>query len=143
MRQCLFVLAGFAAVALAGCGAAKGTVSGQVKYKGQPLPWGDIAFLCAGGDKPVLHAKIQDGSYTVSGLPAGPAQVIVTTTPPPAPIKLPPGVKPIQTTEGTNTDSTPPGKYVPLPPRYSRPDQSGLTCPVKGGRQEYDVELTP
>jgi len=143
MRHYLFAAVGLAALTLAGCASGKGTVTGQVKYKGQPLPWGEITFVCEGGDKPVLHAPVRDGNYTVSGIPAGPARVTVTTTPPPAPIKLPPGVKPIQASEGANTDATPAGKYVPLPPRYSRPDQSGLQVTVNGGRQDHDVELTP
>jgi len=110
MRHYFFAALGLAALALAGCGA-KGTVSGQVKFNGRPLPWGQITFLSEAGDKPVLHAPVRDGSYTVPEVPVGSARVTVTTTPPPAPIKLPPGVKPVQASEGTNTDATP-GRQV-------------------------------
>jgi hypothetical protein len=142
MRLPLFLTAALATLVLAGCGG-KGTVSGQVRYNGQPLPSGDVAFLSEAGDKPVLHAMIQDGQYSVSGLPAGPAQITVTTTAPAAPVKLPPGVKQVEPAGGAPAETPAPGKYVHIPPRYGRPDQSGLSYPVKRGSQTYDIDLTP
>jgi len=143
MRFPLFLTTGLAALVLAGCGGPRGTVSGQVKYNGQPLPAGEVVFICEAGDKPVVHATIQDGHYSVSGLSVGPAQVTVTTMAPAVQSKLPPGVKPVEPPGGGPAETPAPGKYVPIPPKYGRPDQSGLSCTVKGGSQTYDIDLTP
>src|SRR4051794_30183745 len=59
--------------AAAGCGRrGAGSVHGEVKYQGQPLPDGNIAFLSQVGDKQAVRGKITDGKYSVNGVPAGP-----------------------------------------------------------------------
>src|SRR5436305_6529586 len=60
------------ALAGAGCSAGTGTVSGTVRCKGEPLPFGRISFHCQTGDKRVLAGTIRDGVYTVYDIPVGP-----------------------------------------------------------------------
>jgi hypothetical protein len=64
--------------AAAGCGPGVGEVSGKVTYKGQALPDGTVTLLASDG-RP-YEGKIQaDGSFTIQGVPVGPARVTVTS----------------------------------------------------------------
>src|SRR5438093_4818237 len=96
-RSCLPFLAVSAfLLAVAGCGrgGGVGNVSGEVKYNGQPLPDGNIAFISTVGEKQAIRGKITDGRYSLTNVPAGPVEVTVQTIPP-STSTLPPGVKPI------------------------------------------------
>jgi hypothetical protein len=118
--------------AASGCGARKGSVSGVVKFNGQPLPSGTIFFLSKATQQ-VVSAKIDDGKYSIPDLPAGMSQVSVTTTPPTTPGRLPGNRQ--------APASTAPGKYVPIPQKYANPETSGLSFEVKGGQQTKDFDL--
>jgi hypothetical protein len=145
------------ALLVAGCGGGgKGNIHGQVSFKGQPLPEGQITFFGQSGKEQVFHSQIKDGAYRVEGVPAGPVKITVRTfnrsnipqTAPPSfgkdkdkipdllkgfPVKLPePGEKPPA-----------PGKYVPIPERYVDPEKSGLEYTVIRGDQEKNLELQP
>ena len=135
----LVAVASLALAAASGCGPSNASVSGTVTFNNQPLPSGTITFSSDVGSKPVKAAPIVDGKYTITDFPTGLAKVSVVTTPPPsgggAP---PPGVNAIPV-----PSAAAPGKYVPIPQRYSTPDKSGLTYEVKGGEQTKDFPLTP
>jgi hypothetical protein len=60
-----------------GCGGGKGAVSGSVTLDGQPLPIGNISFLPSKG--PGATARIEDGKYSVKGVPSGEMKVTVET----------------------------------------------------------------
>jgi hypothetical protein len=128
---------------VAGCGASKGTISGKVFYKDNPLKGGKVTFV--GADKQSYLAEIEeDGSYSVENLPVGEASIVVETASlkPPNPYVLK-NKQPADAGEGYK----PPDfaarakRFVPIPARYSDPDQSGLKHPVKGGKQVYDIKL--
>jgi len=136
-RRFPLAAAALAALAVTGCGGA-GSVSGQVKYDGKPLPAGKISFLSQAGEKPVRMVDITDGKYTVTNLPAGPAQITVQTIPPPTVGGGPQGPNIIPPSGGT-----PPDKYVQIPAKYANAEQSGLTYEVKGGSQTHDIDLAP
>jgi len=128
-------------LAVLGCGrAGPGNVSGEVKYNGQPLPEGNIAFISTVGEKEAVRGKITDGHYTVTNVPAGPVDITVQTIPP-STATLPPGVKPITPPEGETQPASHPGKYVRIPQKYSIPDQSGLKYTVARGDQTHNIEL--
>jgi hypothetical protein len=132
----LLVLAALAAFAAAGCGRGKGSITGEVKYQGRLLPIGDIAFMSQEGDQQVRHADIIDGKYSIPGIEAGRAKVVVTTWQPQPPKK-----------SGFGTAPAPPPatvpKYIPIPKRYGDPEQSGLTYEIKVGAQTKDFDLDP
>ena len=133
----LFFLAAAAFVAL-GCGGGKGSVTGEVKYKDQPLAAGAIAFLFEDGEKQVVHADIVNGKYSIPSTQTGKAKVTVTATPP----SRGHGALP----KGATVSAAPsvsPEKYVPIPAKYGNPDTSGLTYDVKSGAQVKDFPLTP
>jgi len=137
----LAVVAALAPAALSGCGPAKASVTGTVKFNGQPLPSGTITFTSDAGNT-VKGSAITDGKYTIPDFPAGPAKVSVVTSAPPTSSRVvaaPPGTPVIPVPGGAAA----PGKYVPIPLKYSAPDKSGLTCDVKGGENTKDFDLTP
>ena len=141
IKRHLPLLAVCAAVLASGCGGRRGTVSGEVRYNGKPLPSGTITFLAHSGETKVVTAEIVDGRYVAQNVGVGPAKVAVATVPP-AKGGLPPrGGKPVEVTT-SSAPSSPPGKYVPIPHRYANPEQSGLTLDVQPGSQTKDFELT-
>lgn len=129
--------------AAAGCAETKGDVSGQVSFKGSPLPAGKVTFLCEGGDKPVLSANIRDGKYEIKGVPVGPVKITVATYKPSKAVERPAGLGPTTRPGAEETPRAPPEKYVEIPSRYGHADQSPLTFDVKAGPQEHDIPLTP
>jgi hypothetical protein len=57
-----------AAACASGCGSSS-TVSGEVRYDGQPVQDGMITFLPADGKGPSVGGPITHGRYTVAGSP--------------------------------------------------------------------------
>jgi hypothetical protein len=64
------VLAALALFSITGCGDGKSTISGTVKFDGQPVPGGMITFVSSGGELVREGAVIRDGVFQVS-LPPG------------------------------------------------------------------------
>ncbi len=138
-------------VTAAGCGSPKGTVSGKVTFKGQPLPGGTISFVPEKGG--AVTADIQeDGSFTAPNVPTGPAKITVETmsvrpqaesgvkpmTPPPD--AIPPGIDPKNLPPAMRA-KTQEKKFVPIPEGYGDPEKSELTYTVKSGKQVHNVDL--
>ncbi len=121
----------------------KPSVSGEVTFNGQPLPFGTILFQ--GADGRVAHSLISDGRYTIADPPLGPVRITVRSHPvlpasfpgggglPPSP---PEGLAPKPPDERQT-------RHVPIPERYRDPEQSGLTYTVRAGKQTHDVKLLP
>jgi hypothetical protein len=129
------------AAAAGGCGRSTATLSGTVTYRGRPVTSGEVVFLAADG-RAAAHAPIDpDGRYTVQGVPPGEARVAVDNAPPswyatfsrlPATLANDPEVREARAQAA---------RYVPTPPRYRDPNQSGLTHTVEKGSQTYDIAL--
>jgi hypothetical protein len=138
----------FMALAAVGCGGGKGEVSGQVKFKDEPLPSGRVTFVCQSGAKEVFSSEIVKGRYTIAGIPVGPVKITVETFPP-APAKAPPsnipgGIPPnIKGMPPPGAPSLAPEKYVAIPARYGNMEQSRLSYTVTSGQQEHDINLQP
>ena len=130
--------------ALSGCGASKGDITGKVKYKDQPLPYGSVQFKTSTGA--AFASEIAaDGSYTIKGVPAGTVEVEIACVDPAmaefmraqamksrTPEALKSGGKPIEIDES---------KYKKIPDKYSNSKTSGLTYDVVGGQQTKDFDL--
>jgi hypothetical protein len=114
----------------AGCGrepAPLAPVSGRISFQGKPLAGGTIVFTPdpeRGGSGPLAFAEVKaDGSFTLRtgaqfGAVPGWHRVTVASAPPPAAV---PGAP------------TAPAGVLPLPPKYSDPERSGLHQEVKAG----------
>lgn len=123
---------------MAGCGSKSGTISGKVTYQGKPVEGGSVNFLSEGPNATMKTGGIQkDGSYSVSGVPVGPAKVTVQGMKarklliPAALQKEQGGVKEVKTEQSE----------VYVPPKYSKTETSDLKYDVKSGKQEHDIEL--
>jgi hypothetical protein len=111
---------------LSGCDA-KGTVTGKVTFKGQPLPNGLVVFVDRDGN--YFPARIQgDGSYATSAkVPCGLMKVTVGT------VRLGRLVHPEERV-------TPPD-YIRIPRHYADPDKSGIVLDVRRGSQVFTIDL--
>jgi hypothetical protein len=123
----------FLALLAAGCGPHFGDVSGTVEYQGRPLTAGTISFYDEANG--VASGAIQpDGTYAVHHVRAGPTKIAVAL---PTAITM---VDPGQThAPGPPALAQPGGTF--LPPKYQDPQESGLSCEVKAGPQEFAVRL--
>ncbi|MBL8799692.1 MAG: hypothetical protein JNM56_37765 [Planctomycetia bacterium] len=129
-RTALLALAPFL-LAFSGCGGAAelpAAATGKVSYRGQPLPHGTIVFtpdtIRGGAGLPVRTEIQPDGSYRLKTADAG---------------GLSPGWYRV-TVAAVDTASPPPGTPPSgprslLPVKYRDPEQSGLLCEVKAGKE--------
>jgi hypothetical protein len=120
---------------VAGCGrsAPTGDVSGVVRFDGNPLPSGTVAFVAEDGRS--TSAMIDDGKYHIPRAPAGPVKITVQTFPP-SPGVVPPDTPPASIKQ-------PSLRYVQIPEHYSDHTRSGLTCTVEPRTQTHDIDLVP
>jgi hypothetical protein len=140
--------------AVGGCGPARGKLSGQVLYKGKPLPGGWVTFRPADPAENTVPAFIDpDGNYEVT-LPVGDVTISVDnrewepiSSSGPAAL-APPGAK--LPAEGLPKGGAAPpkgdrehhpGSYVPIPQKYYSVETSGLRYTVKKGADTYKIEL--
>lgn len=154
-RRCWFAALLLPALA-AGC-SSRGQVSGQVLYKGKPVPGGSVIFRPADARANTVTASLDENGHYEATLPAGEVQIAVDNQelepqtgerpprmPLPPGIKLPPGVKPAAPAApapSPEAPDKPAGKYVRIPSKYYNVDTSGLTYTVKAGSQTYDIQL--
>jgi hypothetical protein len=111
---------------LPGClGEATGTVTGNVNFKGKPLPEGWITFFDRDGNgyRTFIHP---DGSYTLSNIPRGTVKIAVEARKRAVP-------------DGPATDPVRPYRHIPR--RYSDADKSGLSLTVSAGPQDSNIDL--
>jgi len=81
-RQIVPAAALFVAIVftLVGCSGGVGTVSGKVTFKDAPLKGGNVTFAPASGQGPSFTGPInEDGTYSVTGVPADEYKVCVET----------------------------------------------------------------
>jgi hypothetical protein len=131
------LLAGFMLLTpfvLAGCGSGSSklaTVEGKVTVDGAPANSGEVIFTATNG---ALSATIQpDGTYRALQVPVGSVQVSITPAPP-----TPPSASLGKDMPGAPAVARP----VPIPKKYTTPGTSGLTTTVKGGTNQYNIELS-
>jgi hypothetical protein len=130
---CCFVLS-LLFVTASGCGQKTGTVSGKVTYQGKALPGGNVNFLSEGQGAVFKTSKIEsDGSYSVSGIPVGPAKITVQGV----------STRRMATVPGQEKGGAPNSdqKEVIVPPQYSNAEQSPLKYDVKPGSQTHPIDL--
>jgi hypothetical protein len=120
--------AGMLAAAVCGCDAKTGTVAGKVTVDGKPAVGATVIF---GGENHMTAAAIvrDDGTYEAPGVPVGPVTIALTPD------------------TGAKLKTLPDfgGQPVPspaIPERYTNASTSGLTLTVKGGPNEFNIEMS-
>jgi len=122
-------------VAVVGCGGGssgpgKDSVSGKVTLNGAAVS-GTVTFI--GPDNRPVESPIRpDGGYTIEKPSVGANRITVRGMLQP---KLPKDAPPTGTTAG--------GSGASPPEKYANPNTSNLSFEVKGGKQTYDIPLTP
>jgi hypothetical protein len=120
-----------------GCGSSK--ISGKVTHKGEPLHMGLVTFTAADGSPHTAQIN-EDGTYSIANVPPGLAKIAVEGFGEKG--RLPPGGKAMRRPKDEHSPSAE-ASYAPVKinPKYKKPETSGLTCEVKGGRQTHDIQL--
>lgn len=128
----LRAVVGVALVALAGCGAGRGDLSGTVSYQGKAVESGSVAAV--GSDGQPRTGFIADGRYEVKDLPAGPVKLAVSSPDP--------GKVPRRSLRGgpapAKADRT---GWFPLPEKYADLSKSELTADLTAGPNTHDIDL--
>ena len=142
----------------AGCGAAKGKVSGRVLYQGQPLPGGLLTFQLADAKHSAVAVSLDEQGNYQATLPVGEVQVAIdnrrlqprSAGPRGVPHDLPDEAR--QALSNAKPQAAPPsagnpaavkprGQYLPIPPKYYAIETSGVRFTVEPGDQKHDIEL--
>jgi hypothetical protein len=127
-------------VLLAGCSAAKGSLTGTVTYQGKPVIYGTVMALCSDGI--TRSANIDpDGSYRLDNLPPGEVNLAVVSPEPPEAAanerrggrNAPAKAAPISAVDRS--------KWFKIPKEYSDPRLSGLTTAVSAGSSTFNLPL--
>jgi hypothetical protein len=131
-------------VALAGCSGSSALpqtaeVSGTVKFKGKPLPGGNVTFVSDKGGVTGAAVIGEDGTYKVTTAPVGPVHITVDNRALESNQRAP--KTPMLKRPGAEEPTTPKGKYVAIPEKYYAPDKTPLTYTVTPGTQTKDIEL--
>ena len=130
---------------LSGCGPSHTTVTGTVTHRGRPVVYGTVSVI--GSDQATYYATVQsDGTYSVAGVPVGPAKFAVYSPDPYFELPVPPDVKArieeARRAAGTTLPPRPPkGKWFRIPPKYADPATSGLTAELDGPTAVHDIRL--
>jgi hypothetical protein len=138
-----------ATLLVSGCGKSGSTVSGKVTYKGASLTAGTVYFTKGDKDATPKSGGIEkDGTYKVEELQPGDYKVYVITPKGGSgsvgiPMGMPGGKQDgsegMKSMKGGTTGAAVP--VVEVPEKYGKPDSSGLSTTVKGGKNTYDITL--
>jgi len=126
----LFILLpSFLLVTAVGCGDSFGTVSGEVKINGVPAPKGEIVFVGQERVKKAATGSIENGKYTVSGIPVGKVKIVLQN------VTAAPG--------GDDKDKDK-SKFKPKPkPKSKKKEPPPLVFPAKYANEKTtDLEFT-
>jgi hypothetical protein len=139
-------------LAATGCGKGNNApvLMGKVTYNNQPVTGGNIWLVPTappGQGKPVSYLGVisSQGTYIISGAPAGEMKVVVETESlrlaaqgPPIPSNLPPQAAQTLQKLQQRPDAQ---HYVQIPFKFSDPNQTPLRMTTAGGKQAYDIQL--
>jgi len=138
---------------LAGCGgSSRNIASGAVRYKGQPVANGTLTLNFEDG-KTFPISLTADGTFKVQGVPAGKANVTITTPLNMASMlatmklrggKAPEGVTKVleHVTESDAEKFTKRFVGASVPPKYASAETSGLSWEITSGTNRKEFDLT-
>jgi hypothetical protein len=116
-----------------GCGFFEnsGTISGMVRYKGEPLSEGSVSFVSEKG-RAATGPIDKSGHYVVSGVQTGSAKVTVQVVS---------AEEPPMSFAGTPKSVQGKAAGTKIPLRYGVAATSGLQHGVTKGKQQFDIDL--
>jgi hypothetical protein len=122
-------------------------VSGQVLFRGKPLPGGRVTFVSKSGQTFSGSGNIDEkGNYKVEA-PVGDVTVSVDNRMlGGAPVKRKggsgePAKKPGLKRPGSEAAQTVKGRYVQIPTKYHSPETSGLQYSIHQGSNQIEIKL--
>jgi hypothetical protein len=132
---------------LVGCGGGKGapagTVSGKITYKGQPVNGAALQLIQTAGQGDTINIPVtQEGTFSVSDVPAGDYIVVVVPSSGASPVHIPKNADPAKLAEAKakiEATKTPP--TIPIPEKYKQRLTSGLNITIAAGQQTKDIDL--
>ena len=144
---CIFS-ASLATAVITGCGAGVGDVTGTVTCGNKTLASGTVVIR--GSDMITYHGSIdEDGNYTVSKVPTGPATIVVVSMNPQVRVN-PAALDDMDMMKRRLVKAVPkpmprsdPKKWFPIPQKYEDFSTTDLTLTVAGGVNEHDIHLEP
>ncbi len=98
-----------------------GALKGRVTFQGKPVGRAEMTFHITSTNKGMRVSTVstnEDGTYSIPNVPIGTAKVTIDNA----------------TSEGLPS-------FFPLPPKYKRPQTSGLTVTIESKDQVKDFEL--
>jgi len=126
-------------------GCRKGTLTGNVSYKGKPVTSGTVTAYDEDG---TAHQGTisEEGNYSIDGIPKGTIRLTVTSPDPNAGQAIPKDadkerVAKMREHKANQDQGTPVKGWRKLPAKYSELSTSDLTFEVKGGTNTYDIPL--
>jgi hypothetical protein len=130
-----------ASAGILGCGSKTASVAGKVSYRNKLVTSGEVMFITQDG-RAGAHAPVQpDGTYRADNVPPGKLKVGLQNPVPMYYQQVQNGGKRIANNPEMQEAAKRATLYVPTPPTYADPDQSGLTTEVKPGKNEYNIEM--
>jgi len=118
-----------------GCGGGVGTVSGEVKINGQPAPQGTISFVGQESVKKGASGPIENGKYTVTGIPVGKVRIVLQNLAPPPMVDDKDKAKPKPKPKPKKGKAEP--KPLVFPSKYANERTSDLEFTVIKGEQVH------
>jgi hypothetical protein len=138
-----YLLIGFV-VLTAGCSGEKppvetAEVSGQITFRGDPLPGGQVAFVTADGETVKSAIIDENGNYKIEA-PVGDVKITVNNE------LLKERSQKMQREHilrrpGAQQPTQLKGRYVALPTRYYTPGKTPLTYTVQKGQQTHNITM--
>jgi hypothetical protein len=142
VRSPLTLLLPLALVGLSGCagGDLPASVAGKVTYRGKPVTSGVVVLVGEDG-KVSQPASVQpDGTFTIAHAPAGKVKVSLDNPRPVVP-HVPAAARSASVDEEAREAAAQARLYVPTPPKFKDPDQSGVTLDLHRGSNTCDIAL--
>ena len=146
MRCVLNIVAAGLALAVCSCGSNRpvalpetgATLEGTITYGGEPVQFAEVSVKSATGS---ASGRVRDGRYKIENVPLGEVMVGVNTDAATGDFRSASMAAGAYTGPQAKGKKKVDVKFVSVPAKYIKPDDSGLTTTVKKGVNSYDIVI--